>query len=176
MAGRRGPALDLQGVGRADAAGIARLKLEREEKNIFSPDPPPAWTGLILGNIPEVPYRKEDPRFWEVAQPDWDDNTARETVTDSRAQGITVSHTHLLALLSQPAAPSASVTWARDTARRLQDENKIPKGARKAELARLLEAESKNAVKAGQLSRALKASYIENQLVPWGIWPLSSFK
>jgi hypothetical protein len=36
-----------------DAAGIARLKLEREEKNIFSPDPPPAWTGLILGNIPE---------------------------------------------------------------------------------------------------------------------------
>jgi hypothetical protein len=46
----------------------------------------------------------------------------------------------------------------------------------KAELARLLEAEAQKAVKAGQLARALKASYLENQLTPWGIWPLSAFK
>ena len=31
-------------------------------------------------------------------------------------------------------------------------------------------------MKAGQIKRVLKASYLENQLVPWGIWPLSSSK
>ena len=44
----------------------------------------------------------------------------------------------------------------------------------KSELARLLEAEGEKAVKVGKPARALKASYLENQLVPWGIWPLSS--
>jgi hypothetical protein len=71
---------------------------------------------------------------------------------------------------SPPAEPS--VVWARATIRTLRDEKKIPKGTTKAELARLLEAEAQKAVKAGQISRALKASYLENQLGPWGIWPL----
>jgi hypothetical protein len=74
------------------------------------------------------------------------------------------------------APASASVTWARDTARRLRDENRIPKGATKAKLARLLEIESTTAAKAGRVRRALKASYFENQLASWGIWPLDSFK
>jgi hypothetical protein len=69
-----------------------------------------------------------------------------------------------------------SVTWAIATTSRLRKEHKIPQGVIKAKLARLLEAEAEKAVKAGQLKRALKANYIENQLTNWGIWPLSSFK
>jgi len=114
-----------------DAAAIARLKREREEKNIFSPVPPPASTGFVLRNIPEVPYAKGDPRFWEVAEADWDDNTARDTATGARAWGITVSRAHLFALLPQP--PDAEVPstrtdsgqYAFDTAKRLKAEDRI---------------------------------------------------
>jgi hypothetical protein len=72
--------------------------------------------------------------------------------------------------------PSPSIQWVRATVRTLRDKKKIPEGIRKADLARLLEGEAQKAVKAGQISRALKASYIENQLAPWGIWPLNSFE
>jgi hypothetical protein len=75
-----------------------------------------------------------------------------------------------------PAPTTASVRWTIATARRLRDESKIPEGVKKAEFARLLEAEAEKAVKTGQLSRALKATYLENQLKPWGIWPLNSFE
>jgi hypothetical protein len=71
---------------------------------------------------------------------------------------------------------SPSVRWAIATTRNLRAENKVPKDTTKAELARLLEAEAQKAVRGGKLGRALKASYLENQLVPWGIWPLSSFE
>jgi hypothetical protein len=70
---------------------------------------------------------------------------------------------------------SASAQWARAATRKLRDKKKIPEGARQADLARLLEAEAKTAVKAGELRHELKANYLENQLGPWGIWPLSSF-
>jgi hypothetical protein len=73
-------------------------------------------------------------------------------------------------------AVSASARWAITTTRRLRDESKTPEGMTKAELARLLETEARKAVKANQLAHALKASYLENQLAPWGIWPLSSFE
>jgi hypothetical protein len=73
-------------------------------------------------------------------------------------------------------APSASAQWAFAATRRLLDENKIPEGTTKAELARLLESEAKKDVKAGRLGRELKASYLENQLDGWGIWPLNSFE
>jgi hypothetical protein len=72
-----------------------------------------------------------------------------------------------------PATPTASVRWATDTTRRLQHEGKIRKGTTKvSELARLLEAEAETAVQAGQLKHALKASYLENHLKAWGIFPL----
>jgi hypothetical protein len=64
--------------------------------------------------------------------------------------------------------------WARDTIHRLR--SKIPKDITQADLARLLENESEEAVRAGEISRAPKASYLENRLRAWGIWPLSSFK
>ena len=76
----------------------------------------------------------------------------------------------------QAAAASASVKWAIATTRRLRDERKIPKGVKKAALARLLGNEAQRAVKAGQLTRTLKASYLENQLEAWGIWPLDRFE
>jgi hypothetical protein len=85
-----------------DAAAMATLKRKREEKSIFSPVPPPAWTGFVLSDIPEVPYAKGDPRFWEVADADWDDNTARDPATGARAWGIAVSRARLVALLSPP--------------------------------------------------------------------------
>jgi hypothetical protein len=76
------------------------------------------------------------------------------------------------------ADPLSSVRWAIDTTRNLRAENKIPKRAMKvkAELARLLETEALKAVKAGQLRHAIQASYIEDQLANWGIWPLDDFK
>jgi hypothetical protein len=69
-----------------------------------------------------------------------------------------------------------TVRWAIAKTRRLRAERKIPEGAMKvkAELARLLEAESEKDVEAGQLKDPLKASYLENQLVAWGVWPLTS--
>jgi hypothetical protein len=73
-------------------------------------------------------------------------------------------------------SPSASAQWVTKTTRRLRAENKIPDGVIKADLARLLETEAQKAVKAGELGHTLKASYLENQLVAWGIWPLKSFE
>jgi hypothetical protein len=95
--------------------------------------------------------------------------------------GIWLSRPHVLALLPEPTdaeapAPLASAQWAIAATRRLRDERKIPDGVTKAELARLLETEADKAVRAGQLGRALKASYLENQLAAWGVWPLSSLK
>jgi hypothetical protein len=75
-----------------------------------------------------------------------------------------------------PATASASAQWAAAATRHLRADSRIPERATKAELARLLEAEARTAARAGQLDRALKASYLENQLTAWGIWPLSSFK
>jgi len=77
----------------------------------------------------------------------------------------------------QAPTASASAQWAADTIRRLRKKRKILEDVKKqSELALILEAESEKAVKAGQLRRALKASYLENELKNWGIWPLSSFK
>lgn len=92
--------------------------------------------------------------------------------------GIWVSRAHVLALLPESVAATPSAKWAATTTRRLLAEGRIPEDAKKkkAKLASLLEAEAREAVKRGQLSRALKASYMEDQLGPWGIWPLSSLK
>ena len=147
------------------------------------------------GRLPWGYLRKNgdaaDDKFWRYARIDFEENSARMGITfffvgpgvgrddglrSTEYLGIWVSHAQVLALLPESAAASASVTWARATTRRLKNERKIPEGVKKAELARLLEAESQTAVKAGQLSRALRASYLENQLVPWCIWPLNSFK
>ena len=75
-----------------------------------------------------------------------------------------------------PAAAGTGVEWAPGATRRLRSEGKIPEDITKAALARLLEIEAAKDAKAGRLRRALKASYLEDQLDPWGIWPLSSFK
>ena len=73
----------------------------------------------------------------------------------------------------QAATVTATARWAFETTERLLAKGKIPKDLKwRSELADLLATESKKAVKAGQLSRALKASYLENQLGPWGIWDL----
>jgi hypothetical protein len=73
-------------------------------------------------------------------------------------------------------AVSSSAQWAANTTRNLRTERKTEGIKTKAALARLLAAESEKAVKAGQIRRALRASYLEDQLAHWGIWPLSSFE
>jgi hypothetical protein len=74
-----------------------------------------------------------------------------------------------------PSPPAESnAQWAFAATRTLRAAGRIPGAATKADVARLLEFETEKAVKAGKLRRTLKASYIENQLAPWGIWPLSS--
>jgi hypothetical protein len=149
------------------------------------------------GRLPWGYLRKNgdaaDDEFWRYARIDFKENSARVGITfffvgpgvgrddglrSTEYLGLWVSRAHVLALLPEPTDASASVKWARATTRRLLAEGGIPEDAKKqkSKLARLLEAESQTAVKAGQLSRALKASYLENQLVPWGIWPLNSFK
>jgi hypothetical protein len=65
---------------------------------------------------------------------------------------------------------SASAQWAMDATRNLRAKRKIPEHVTQAGLARLLEAEARKAHK------RLKASYLENQLRPWGIWPINSFE
>jgi hypothetical protein len=84
---------------------------------------------------------------------------------------IDVEVTLALAGLSQATGPE----WAVAATRALRAAHRISEGATKADLARLLATEAETAVKAGQLRHALKASYLENQLTNWGIWPLSSF-
>ena len=66
---------------------------------------------------------------------------------------------------SPPAdTPKATSTqWAIAATRKLRAENKIAEGAKKADLARLLAAESEKAVRAGQIDRRLK----ELALKPW---------
>jgi len=76
----------------------------------------------------------------------------------------------------RPEIASASVTWGVTTARGLKAAGKIREGMQKAEVARLLQDEMKKAAKAGQVRKALKASYLENQLEAWGLWPISSIK
>jgi len=72
--------------------------------------------------------------------------------------------------------PEASAQWAQNAVRKLRAENKLPRDIKtKAELARLLEKEAQKDVRTGRIRRALRASYIENQLEAWGIWPLDSF-
>jgi hypothetical protein len=140
------------------------------------------------GRLPWGYLRKNgdaaDDEFWRYANIDFKENSARVGITffivgpgigadddggtrSTEYLGIWVSRARVLALLPESVAASASAQWAADTTRRLRDENRIPEDAKKkkADLARLLEAESQTAVKAGQLSRALKASYLENQLV-----------
>jgi hypothetical protein len=75
-----------------------------------------------------------------------------------------------------PSPPVDASVWAFDTVRDLRAAGKIPAKAMesKAALARFLAAESEKAAQAGRLRHALKASYIENWLGPWGIWPLSA--
>ena len=69
--------------------------------------------------------------------------------------------------------PLSSSQWAYDTTRKLMAEKKIPKVLNKVDLARLLAAEAPKAVQAGEIERTLKASYLENQLVAWGISQLA---
>jgi hypothetical protein len=152
------------------------------------------------GRLPWGYLRKNgdaaDDEFWRFARIDFEENSARvgiafffvgpgvgrdDGLRSTEYLGIWVSRAHVLALLPEPTdaevpAPSATAQWAIVTTRRLRDEHKIPEGTLKADLARLLEAEAEKAVKAGQLRRSLKATYLENQLSPWGIWPLSLLK
>ena len=105
------------------------------------------------------------PRDWRTAH-----GSARTNLRGYR--NVQVRSAALLGRFPEERTPLASAEWAAAATRKLQDEKKIPKGMLKSELARLLEIEAQKAVKTGDIRRALKASYLEDQLRPWGIWPL----
>ena len=129
--------------------------------------------GLPFRTVPPGHERKldwHDPRLLQHL------NLAASEVSSEFLSPILTVGIEVMAPSDIDPAINASVQWAIAATRNLRAENKIPEGITKAELARLLKTEAQKAVKAGQLSRALKASYLENQLAPWGIWPLSSFK
>jgi hypothetical protein len=115
---------------------------------------------------------------------DWERNELIIVVLDNQFHPHTVeaAEVSLPTDAEVPAPPAdasktlpASAQWAIAATRNLRAEGKT-EGIKKAELGRLLEAQSEKAARAGQIRRALKASYLEDQLVPWGIWPLSSLK
>lgn len=68
--------------------------------------------------------------------------------------------------------PNPTARWAFATTRKLQAEKRVPKQVTQSDLAQLLATESQGAAKTGHLKRPLKKSYLENQLVAWGVWPL----
>ena len=113
----------------------------------------------------------------DTLKPDW---TIGKIYGDDRklfvfwrdGDGVIIEAVEVLSPMDAGVATSASAQWAAAATRKLRAEKKIPKGTKKSGLARLLEAEAENAVKTGQIRRALRASYLENQLVAWGIWPL----
>jgi hypothetical protein len=80
---------------------------------------------------------------------------------------------------TEPPLPSAdalpSAEWALAVTRKLQGDE-LKGVTRKSELARLLAAKSEKAAKDGEIRRQLKASYLENVLIGWGCWPLSSLE
>jgi hypothetical protein len=75
-----------------------------------------------------------------------------------------------------PRGPLPSAEWTLAVTRKLQGGDKLKGVTRKSELARLLAAKSEEAAKAGEIRRQLKASYLENVLIDWGCWPLSSLE
>jgi hypothetical protein len=83
-----------------------------------------------------------------------------------------------LTVVSKEEAASILPTgeWLVVTARCLRDEGKYLKDTQKNELAKVLAAESKKAVKVGQLGHTLEVGYLKKLLKPLGIWPLSSLK
>jgi hypothetical protein len=131
-----------------------------------------------------LPYRTFPPGHtinWHMVVAQTFDPDAVTIVVD----GPEVLNTVTVAVEVMPPAPTdadevpaavASAQWAFDTTHHLLAKNRIPKGITQAKLASLLEIEAQKAVKTGQIRRALKASYLENQLSNWGIWPLKSSK
>jgi hypothetical protein len=152
------------------------------------------------GRLPWGYLRKNgnaaDADFWREARIKFQENSAiigpmvvwvgpgvpRDNRPSAEFYGLWVSRSHVAAMLpdapTDAEAPTPTAEWVAATTRRLRAEGKIPERATKvkAEFARLLEDKSKEAVQIGQLSHPLKATYLENQLDPWGIWPLNSFK
>ena len=143
-----------------------------------------------------LPYRTFPPGH--EAEVDWHHPETVRTL-DIEASEVTITQTVLMAdglpdlvrrtlgievlpptdaepAANTPKATTASSRWAVAATRSLRADKKIPEGVTQADLARLLEGEARKAVTDGQIGRALKATYIENQLGPWGIWPLSSLK
>ena len=76
-------------------------------------------------------------------------------------------------VLPADAAPLPTPIWVQNTVRRLLAKGEIREGMTKTAVARKLEDEREKDLRAGRVRRALKASYMEDKLEPWGAWPPS---
>jgi hypothetical protein len=117
------------------------------------------------GTVVEIP-----PEFWGRGP------TIDQARSSARSRFLSpVEWFHQIEVLCDTAVTD-SVRWALVTARRLKAEGKLREGMSKADAARLIEAEMAKAVRAGQVHRALKWRSIANQMLAWGIWPISAIK
>jgi hypothetical protein len=77
---------------------------------------------------------------------------------------------------TDPPKPSSTIVWITAEARQLKADGEITKSMSKTELAKLLAQRSQGPAKVGKLKKPLTFRYIRNQLVSWGLWPISSIK
>jgi len=149
------------------------------------------WQPIDVGyGISHIEIDWEHGRAWhatgyKIFVLDWDPPSGPPIKQDfrplPRVWGFALSREDVIALLpagvaSTPAEPVGSAAWALATARDLLARGVIREGMTKAAVGRELEGEAEKAVKAGVLKRALKASYMEDKLEAWGIWPLVRLK
>jgi hypothetical protein len=76
-----------------------------------------------------------------------------------------------VSLPAQPIVEPIGAEWVADEAKRMKAAGVIP--PLKSEFARELERRMRTAAETNRSMRPLKASYLENQLRNWGLWPAS---
>ena len=133
--------------------------------------------GKIYIPVASTAYHKDDPQFWLNCPIDWENDMAHDNAPGgAEALGVKVSHTHLLALLSE--APRERVEaqgaseWITDDIERMKQANKISPDITITELSRKLERRMTTAAERDKTLRPIKARSIENALRFWGLFPV----
>lgn len=124
--------------------------------------------------------------FWDATSHwiDWEDNCAGENELGAvQAMGMSVSRERLFALLLPPGELRAggksrgAAAWITGEVRRMKAAGEIPADIKITDLAHKIEQRMADAAKRDPLSlRAIKWKSIRNQLVEWGLWPVTLIK
>ncbi|UGX91738.1 hypothetical protein G6321_00039245 [Bradyrhizobium barranii subsp. barranii] len=124
--------------------------------------------------------------FWDATSHwiDWEDNCAGENELGAvQVMGISVSRERLCALLMLSGELRAgensrgAAAWITAEVRQMNATGEIPADIKITDLARRIEQRMADAAKRDPLSlRAIKWKSIRNQLVEWGLWPVTLIK